>query len=112
MDFEVLLPLTADVGAVAAGLEDAVSNGRLTHWMQAYKLAYPLNQVAASFLWAGGTFPPPPPPSPPAPFRPPFPPPPPPGGKVIEIINGDALMVKRGKSDIKKVHLASIRPPR
>lgn len=33
-------------------------------------------------------------------------------GKVFEIINGDALMVKKGKSDTKKVHLASIRPPR
>ena len=33
-------------------------------------------------------------------------------GKVIEVVNGDALMIKRGKNDIKKVHLASIRPPR
>merc|ERR1711963_1284685 len=33
-------------------------------------------------------------------------------GKVIEIVNGDAIMVKKSKSDIKKIHLASIRPPR
>lgn len=33
-------------------------------------------------------------------------------GKVIEIVNGDAVMVKRSKNDIKKIHLASIRPPR
>jgi len=32
-------------------------------------------------------------------------------GKVVEIINGDALMVKAGKA-FKKIHLASIRPPR
>merc|ERR550519_2208659 len=32
-------------------------------------------------------------------------------GKVVEIVNGDALMVKTGKV-VKKVHLASIRPPR
>jgi staphylococcal nuclease domain-containing protein 1 len=32
-------------------------------------------------------------------------------GKVVEIVNGDALMVKAGKV-VKKVHLASIRPPR
>jgi len=32
-------------------------------------------------------------------------------GKVVEIINGDALMVKVGKA-FKKIHLASIRPPR
>ena len=29
-------------------------------------------------------------------------------GKVVEIINGDALMVKAGKA-FKKIHLASIR---
>jgi len=33
-------------------------------------------------------------------------------GKVVEVVNGDALMVKRGKGDVRKVHLASIRPPR
>ena len=33
-------------------------------------------------------------------------------GKVIEIVNGDAIMVKKSKTDIKKIHLASIRPPR
>ena len=32
-------------------------------------------------------------------------------GKVIEIVNGDALVVKKGKEN-KKVHLSSIRPPR
>ena len=32
-------------------------------------------------------------------------------GKVVEVVNGDALMVKAGKV-VKKVHLASIRPPR
>ena len=32
-------------------------------------------------------------------------------GKVVEIVNGDALMVKTGKS-FRKIHLASIRPPR
>jgi len=32
--------------------------------------------------------------------------------KVIEIVNGDAIMVKKSKTDIKKIHLASIRPPR
>ena len=33
-------------------------------------------------------------------------------GKVVEIVNGDAVMVKRSKNDIRKIHLASIRPPR
>jgi len=33
-------------------------------------------------------------------------------GKVVEVVNGDALMIKRSKTDIRKVHLASIRPPR
>merc|ERR1711981_16015 len=33
-------------------------------------------------------------------------------GKVIEIVNGDAIMVKKSKSETKKIHLASIRPPR
>jgi len=33
-------------------------------------------------------------------------------GKVVEVVNGDALMIKRSKTEIKKVHLASIRPPR
>jgi len=32
-------------------------------------------------------------------------------GKVVEIVNGDALMVKAGKV-VKKIFLASIRPPR
>merc|ERR1719166_519298 len=32
-------------------------------------------------------------------------------GKVVEVVNGDALMVKAGKV-FKKIHLASIRPPR
>lgn len=32
-------------------------------------------------------------------------------GKVVEIVNGDALMVKSG-GKVKKLHLASIRPPR
>jgi len=33
-------------------------------------------------------------------------------GKVVEIVNGDAVMVKRSKNDTRKIHLASIRPPR
>lgn len=33
-------------------------------------------------------------------------------GKVIEIVNGDAIMVKKNKTETKKIHLASIRPPR
>jgi len=32
-------------------------------------------------------------------------------GKVVEVVNGDALMVKAGKV-VRKIHLASIRPPR
>lgn len=32
-------------------------------------------------------------------------------GKVVEIVNGDALIVKTGKV-VRKLHLASIRPPR
>jgi len=32
-------------------------------------------------------------------------------GKVVEVVNGDALQIKTGKV-VKKVHLASIRPPR
>jgi staphylococcal nuclease domain-containing protein 1 len=33
-------------------------------------------------------------------------------GKVVEIVNGDAIMVKRSKTDTRRIHLASIRPPR
>lgn len=36
-------------------------------------------------------------------------------GKVVEVVNGDALMVRRNKEmggGVRKVHLASIRPPR
>ncbi len=33
-------------------------------------------------------------------------------GRVVEIVNGDAIMVKRSKNDTRKIHLASIRPPR
>lgn len=33
-------------------------------------------------------------------------------GKVVEIVNGDALVVKTGDSQFKKVFLSSIRPPR
>jgi len=33
-------------------------------------------------------------------------------GKVVEVVNGDALVVKRSKTEVRKVHLASIRPPR
>ena len=33
-------------------------------------------------------------------------------GKVVEIVNGDAIMVKKSKTEVKKIHLASIRPPR
>ncbi|CAB4064975.1 SND1 [Lepeophtheirus salmonis] len=33
-------------------------------------------------------------------------------GKVVEIVNGDALMVKKSKTETKKIHLASIRPPK
>jgi len=32
-------------------------------------------------------------------------------GKVVEVVNGDALVVKVGKT-FKKIHIASIRPPR
>eukprot|EP00088_Acartia_fossae_P009398 TRINITY_DN1454_c0_g2_i3.p1 TRINITY_DN1454_c0_g2~~TRINITY_DN1454_c0_g2_i3.p1 ORF type:complete len:902 (-),score=331.27 TRINITY_DN1454_c0_g2_i3:535-3240(-) len=32
-------------------------------------------------------------------------------GKVVEIVNGDAIVVKVGK-DFKKIHLASIKPPK
>merc|ERR1712106_354137 len=32
-------------------------------------------------------------------------------GKVVEVVNGDALMVKAGKT-VRKIYLASIRPPR
>jgi len=32
-------------------------------------------------------------------------------GKVVEVVNGDALVVKAGKT-FKKIHIASIRPPR
>lgn len=33
-------------------------------------------------------------------------------GKVVEVINADALMVKVGDGPPKKIFLASIRPPR
>ncbi|XP_071115378.1 staphylococcal nuclease domain-containing protein 1-like [Haliotis cracherodii] len=33
-------------------------------------------------------------------------------GKVVEVVNGDALVVKIGDSTMKKVFLSSIRPPR
>lgn len=33
-------------------------------------------------------------------------------GKVVEIVNGDAIMVKKNKTEVKKVFLASIRPPK
>ena len=33
-------------------------------------------------------------------------------GKVVEIVNGDAIMVKKNKTEVKKIFLASIRPPR
>lgn len=33
-------------------------------------------------------------------------------GKVIEVVNGDALVVKRQDGSTKKIFLASIRPPR
>merc|ERR1719412_2966039 len=33
-------------------------------------------------------------------------------GKVVEIVNGDAIMVKKNKTETKKVFLASIRPPK
>lgn len=33
-------------------------------------------------------------------------------GKVVEIVNGDAIMVKKNKTEVKKIYLASIRPPR
>merc|ERR1719412_1214151 len=32
-------------------------------------------------------------------------------GKVVEIVNGDAIMVKKNKTETKKIFLASIRPP-
>jgi staphylococcal nuclease domain-containing protein 1 len=31
---------------------------------------------------------------------------------VVEVVNGDALMVKTADGTVKKVFLASIRPPR
>merc|ERR1711878_39189 len=33
-------------------------------------------------------------------------------GKVSEIVNGDAIMVKKNKTEVKKIFLASIRPPK
>ena len=33
-------------------------------------------------------------------------------GKVVEVLNGDGVMVKLGDNTIKKVFLSSIRPPR
>ena len=33
-------------------------------------------------------------------------------GKVIEIVNGDAIVVKKNKTEVKKIFLASIRAPR
>ncbi|XP_041351228.1 staphylococcal nuclease domain-containing protein 1-like [Gigantopelta aegis] len=33
-------------------------------------------------------------------------------GKVIEVVNGDALVVRLGENSFKKIFLASIRPPR
>lgn len=33
-------------------------------------------------------------------------------GTVMEVVNGDALMIKLPSGQIKKVFLASIRPPR
>ncbi|QQP49058.1 Staphylococcal nuclease domaincontaining protein 1like, partial [Caligus rogercresseyi] len=33
-------------------------------------------------------------------------------GKVVEIVNGDAIMIKKSKTETKKIHLASIRPPK
>lgn len=33
-------------------------------------------------------------------------------GKVVEVINADAMMVKVGDGSPKKISLASIRPPR
>lgn len=33
-------------------------------------------------------------------------------GKVVEIVNADALIIKRGDGSLKKIFLASIRPPR
>ena len=33
-------------------------------------------------------------------------------GKVVEIVNGDAIMVKKSKNEIKKIFLASIKPPK
>ncbi len=31
---------------------------------------------------------------------------------MVEIVNGDAIMVRRSKTDTRKIYLASIRPPR
>lgn len=33
-------------------------------------------------------------------------------GRVVEIVNGDAIVVKKNKTETKKIFLASIRPPR
>ena len=32
-------------------------------------------------------------------------------GKVVEIVNGDAIMVKKNKTETKKIFLASMKPP-
>jgi len=34
------------------------------------------------------------------------------GGKVVEIVNADAMVLKLGDGSFKKIFLASIRPPR
>lgn len=33
-------------------------------------------------------------------------------GTVVEVINGDALMIKLANGQVKKIFLSSIRPPR
>jgi staphylococcal nuclease domain-containing protein 1 len=33
-------------------------------------------------------------------------------GKVLEVVLGDCIVVKKSKTEIKKIHLSSIRPPR
>lgn len=33
-------------------------------------------------------------------------------GTVVEVVNGDALMIKVGQGDVRKIFLSSIRPPR
>ena len=33
-------------------------------------------------------------------------------GKVIEVVNGDSLLIKRGEQQLQKIWFSSLRPPR